>query len=135
MRIRTGTVLGIPILILSCLLSTGAGAQIQYAQYGPPPPGYSPERREEEHERREHERREWRREDWRRHNERYFGGGVVIEQEPSENYEHYAARIRAQCNVQWGHCATYCNAIPDSFQRAGCVGNCNNELYECKSGY
>ena len=140
MHLRFPALLFLLIFSFSCLPFTIASAQSQLAQWGPPPTPEERERWREEHERerwreeRREERREWREEEWQRHHQRYFGG-VVIQPGPGESYESYVHRVRAQCNVQWSNCATYCNAIYDPYQRAACVSNCNNELYECQSRF
>ncbi|WP_243364572.1 hypothetical protein [Fundidesulfovibrio terrae] len=145
MFIRIIVFLVLSALTLPCL---PALAQGQYYPYGPPPSrdDYDRERRHEEREMRREERerqrwqekedarRQWEAEEWRRHNQRYFGG-TVIQPRPYESPEAYAARVRAQCNVQWGNCANFCNTLRDPYQRAACVANCNNELYECQSGF
>ena len=121
-------------LVASCLTFTGARAQQYYPPQGqyPPPQGQYDQQGREEHERREH--REMREEDWRRHNERYFGG-IVVQPYPNESPEHYRDRMYAQCNIVWNGCVTRCNEIGNPYQRAACVGSCNNELYECKSNF
>jgi len=137
------------LAVLPCLPAVSALAQGQYYPYGPPPSRDDYERehkreeremRREERERqklnqeREEERRDWQAEEWRRHHDRYYGG-PAIQPAPYESREAYAARVRAQCNVQWGHCANYCNTLRDPYQRAACVANCNNELYECQVAF
>jgi hypothetical protein len=137
-------------LILSALCLPCVSALAQGYPYGPPPPpspyDYERERRHEEREMRREERDRQRREDredarrwreseeWQRYNQRYFGG-VVVQPRPYESPEAYAARVRAQCNVQWSNCANFCNTLRDPYQRAACVANCNNELYECQTRY
>ncbi|GFK92382.1 hypothetical protein NNJEOMEG_00207 [Fundidesulfovibrio magnetotacticus] len=112
----------------------------QYGPYAPPPPhGYYHERERERDIRREERRRareyqEWYDDQWRYRTQRYFGGQALTPR-PGESYESFARRARVACNNQWNSCATYCNTIRDPNRRAACVANCNNELYECKSGF
>lgn len=148
MFIRFCRFLIIAILVLSCLPVGSVLAQGQYYPYGPPPShdDYERERRREEREMRREERerqkwqaredarRAWEDEEWRRHHERYFGG-TVIQPRPYESPEAYAARVRNQCNIRWSQRVTYCNSIRDPHQRAACIANSNNELYECQSRF
>lgn len=132
------------LLALACVLPTSGEAQAQPGyQYGPNQPYvYRPDQEERERERewrREERRRarqqqEWYDEQWRWRNQRYFGG-YVLQPRPGESFESYARRVRVECNNQWNRCATYCNTIRDPRHRAACVANCNNDLYECKSGF
>jgi len=140
MRTRSGKLLFLLTLAVSCLTVTGSRAQTQVAQYYTPQgPDYQEERqyRREERERRREEQereREERHEEWRRHNQRYFGG-MAIQPYPNEDSEEYARRVQAQCNVVWDQCARRCNTIGDAYRRQACVANCNNELYECRARF
>ncbi|MBI4806347.1 MAG: hypothetical protein HY795_14015 [Desulfovibrio sp.] len=148
MFIRFRRFLLIAILVSSCLPAGASLAQGPYYPYGPPPSrdDYERERRREEREMRREERerqkwqaredarRAWEAEEWRRHHERYFGG-TVIQPRPYESPEAYAARVRNQCNIRWNRAVSYCNTIRDPYQRAACIANSNNELYECQSHF
>lgn len=92
-------------------------------------------RREERRIERERERdaRNWYDDQWRWRTQRYFGG--TIAPYPGESYESFSRRARQQCNAQWNRCANYCNTIRDPYQRAACVANCNNDLYECSAQF
>jgi len=146
MRSYFGKLLTLSALAVACLTFTGARAQQYY-----PPQGQYPQQegheREHEHEQdrdrmreerehhEEHERQDWHADErWRRNQERYFGH-VIIQPYPDESYEAFRARMQAQCNLQWNSCATYCNTIGNPYQRAACVNNCNNELYQCRVGF
>lgn len=111
--------------------------EAQYLPYPPPSPPYDQERERQwrrEERRRERARQEWYDEKWRRRMQRYFGG-AIIQPYPGESYQSFTRRVRQQCNAQWNRCASFCNTIRDPYRRAACVGNCNNELYECNSGF
>jgi len=93
------------------------------------------ERLHEEKEANREIKREWRAEEWQRHNERYFGPGVIIERVPTESYEDYVARIHARCGLQWQTCSATCNMSVDPVARSVCIGDCNNDLYNCNYGF
>lgn len=77
----------------------------------------------------------WRnQQDWRRYQQRNFGG-VVIQPRRGESLNDFRARVITQCNLQWNRGAMRCNTMHNPVQRAACVNNINNALFECRAGW
>lgn len=67
----------------------------------------------------------------RREHELFFLGPGFIEWGPSESYDDYMSRLRANCDQVWQNCALSCDGIDDPAQREDCFAKCNNSGYEC----
>lgn len=135
MRSRTTSMFLTLLLAVSCPLTGQALAQQSKDQSGQQtyaqsqsPPGHEQREEGREHEedrdrdREEHERDREREEHERERQRQGHEGG-------EEDREHH----KAECNVQWNGCVQRCNTMPNPYERAGCIANCNNFLNECYS--
>jgi len=57
------------------------------------------------------------------------------ERVPTESYEDYVARIHARCGLRWQTCSATCNVSVDPVARSVCIGDYNNDLYNCNYGF